>query len=210
MELFQKNKDKSNETEGPKIDIISAKQKILKLVAMNDLAINKFENKITSLRLQGRQLLAKKDKRRAKLAVSRIYSSEKQINKLSKVNSMLYRKIDQIEGHSVNTDILNAVNEANKAVQHVTESASIDSFENIKEVDEEIQNRNDQVKDLVDDAENEQYIDNDKILAALQVETPQSGTSSNVEDESPLEEYLSKTNQETINKEEADILAQLQ
>ena len=134
---------------------------------------------------------------------------QKEINKLDGAKLMLEQQVFQIENQGHNVGTFKALDEGNKAIEHLAEEAGIDKFEDIKEKHEELQDKNDEINHFFTDFANMQSDDCEEELAELQAEINEEEANGNVVYDKPIEEIQSKTKQETINKEEEDLIAQM-
>ena len=209
MAWFKKNKNKKKKAEDPTANAISTKQKLEDTIKINNEAMMRSEKQILSLKLEAKKALKMEDRRKAKLIASKIKMRKKEISKLDGANLMLEQQVFQIETQGHNAGVFKALDEGNNVLQQLAEEGDIDRFEDIKEKHEELQEKNDEISDFFINYGIEQSEDCEEELAALEAEMIEDEAKGIIVYDTPIEGIQSKTKQEIINKEEVDILAQM-
>lgn len=132
--------------------------------------ISKYEKEIEEFKAQAKVAMKKKDKRKALMFMKKKKMRETEIGKLDGMRLILEQKKVQIESQMNNKNIFEVMGEGTKAAEVLANDADINRFEELKQIHEDLEDRNNEINDFFKDYANDQYEDCEEELADLEAE----------------------------------------
>lgn len=166
--LFGKKKKK--EEEKPKINVAEVKEKLDKQIDFTSMNINKYEKQIDDVKQQAKVALQKKDKKKAIMLMKKKKMFEAEIMKLDGMRLMMEQQKLNMESQINNKNVFDTMAEGTKAVQELAKEADIDKFDEIREMHEEMEDKNNEINDFFKNYAEDQTADCEDDLAELEAE----------------------------------------
>ena len=161
---------KKKEEEKPKINVAEVKEKLDKQIDFTSMNINKYEKQIDDVKQQAKVALQKKDKKKAIMLMKKKKMFEAEIMKLDGMRLMMEQQKLNMESQINNKNVFDTMAEGTKAVQELAKEADIDKFDEIREMHEEMEDKNNEINDFFKNYAEDQTADCEDDLAELEAE----------------------------------------
>lgn len=166
--LFGKKKEKKEEK--PKVNVAEVKEKLDKQIDFTSMNITKYEKQIDDVKNQAKVALQKKDKKKAIMLMKKKKMFEAEITKLDGMRLMMEQQKLNMESQINNKNVFDTMSEGTKAVQELAKEADIDKFDEIREMHEEMEDKNSEINDFFKNYAEDQTADCEDDLAELEAE----------------------------------------
>mgnify|MGYP001953844497 FL=1 len=133
---------------------------------------------------------------------------EAEISKLDGMRLMMEQQKLNMESQMNNKNVFDTMAEGTKTIQELQKEADIDKFDEIRDIHEEMEDKNREINDFFSTYAEEQTEDCEDDLAELEAELAEDEMGDDVYD-APITGGKSKNKTEKVNKEEEDMLAEL-
>ena len=204
--LFGKKKKKN--VEPPPKDVNAVKENLDKQIDFTGMNITKYERQIEDLKQKAKEALQKKDKKKAIMLMKKKKMFEAEISKLDGMRLMMEQQKLNMESQMNNKNVFETMQEGTKTIERLAREADIDKFDEIREKHEEMEDRNREINDFFANYAEEQTEDWEDELAELEAELAEEELGDDIIDK-PIKAPKAKNKVERLNKEEEDLLAEL-
>ena len=204
--LFGKKKKKN--AEPPPKDVNDVKENLDKQIEFTSMNINKYERQIEDAKQKAKEALQKKDKKKAIMLMKKKKMFEAEISKLDGMRLMMEQQKLNMESQMNNKNVFETMQEGTKTIERLAREADIDKFDDIREKHEEMEDRNREINDFFANYAEEQTEDWEDELAELEAELAEEELGDDIVDK-PIKAPKAKNKVERLNKEEEDLLAEL-
>ena len=205
--LFGKKK-KDKKKEAPKKDVNAVKENLDKQIEFTGMNINKYEKQIDDIKTKAKEALKKGDKKKATMFMKKKKMYEAEISKLDGMRLMMEQQKLNMESQMNNKNVFDTMAEGVRTVEELAKEADIDKFDEIREKHEEMEDKNAEINDFFANYAEEQTEDWEDDLAELEAELAEEELGDDIMDK-PIIGGKSKNKVEMRNKEEEDLLAEL-
>ena len=201
-------KKKKQKAPEPKRDVNKVKETLDKQIDYTSMNINKYEKQIDDIKTQAKDALKRKDKKKAIMLMKKKKMFEAEISKLDGMRLMMEQQKLNMESQMNNKNVFDTMAEGTKTIQELQKEADIDKFDEIRDIHEEMEDKNREINDFFSNYAEEQTEDCEDDLAELEAELAEDEMGDDVYD-APITGGKSKNKTEKVNKEEEDMLAEL-
>ena len=204
--LFGKKKKKA--AEAPRPDVGQVKENIDKQIEFTGMNIAKYEKQIDDIKKKAKEALGKKDKKKAILLMKKKKMYEAEISKLDGMRLMMEQQKLNMESQMNNKNVFQTMDQGATVIEQLAKEADIDKFDEIRERHEEMEDKNREINDFFANYAEEQTEDCEDELAELEAELAEEELGDDIID-APIKGGKAKNKVERLNKEEEDLLAEL-
>ena len=133
---------------------------------------------------------------------------EAEISKLDGMRLMMEQQKLNMESQMNNKNVFDTMAEGTRTIEQLAKEADIDKFDEIREKHEEMEDKNAEINDFFANYADEQTEDCEDELAELEAELAEEELGDDIVDK-PIKGSKAKNRVERVNKEEEDLLAEL-